>query len=239
VVAERRREGKGARYYAKRAAAGFVAVSAAAFVLIGFLHAKSGRPLLMHLAALGGCPVAAKVTPEQIETARRASVAQDRGTTLAPSRPALGFVLDRTTIADARAWAAKNGVRCVEKRPGLLRCAEVPSPALGRPELEGTVEDLALGFAPSGRLVNVTTLRRGLQPSDASRVSENIAASLRSELGPPTHVEGNLDPAYLGGSTLATATLQYRYRDYLADVATANLSASGVVIREQYITALD
>ena len=231
-------EGKGARY-AKRTAAGFVAVGATAFALIGFLHTKSGRPLLMNLAALGGCPVAAKVTPDQIETARRASVAKDRGIAVAPSRPALGFVLDRTTMADALAWAAKSGVRCTEKRPGLLRCAEVPSAAVGRPELEGTIEDLALGFAPSGFLVNVTTLRRGLQPADASRVSENIAATLRFELGPPTHAEGPLDPAYLGGNVLATSTLQYRYRDYLADVATANLSASGVVIREQYVTAVD
>ena len=58
-----------------------------------------------------------------------------------------------------------------------------------------------------------------------------------SELRPTAY--SSLDPAYLGGGALATATLQYRYSDYLADVATANLSASGVVIREQYITAVD
>ncbi len=237
-MAEKRHGGKGARNV-RAAAASLAAVVVAAFVPIGFLHTKPGHPLLMHLASRGGCPVAAKVTPEQIETARRASVAKGRGTGLAPARPALGFVLDRTTLADAQAWASKNAVHCTEKRPGLLRCADVPSTALGRPELEGIVEDLALGFAPSGRLVNITTLRRGLQPRDASRIAEDIAATLRSELGAPSHVEGRLDPDYLAGGALATSTLQYRYSDYLADVATANLSSSGMVIREHYITALD
>src|ERR1700709_1773111 len=83
-----------------------VLVGLTAFV--GFLHTKAGRPLLARLGV--GCPV--KASPEDVEAARLKSARALRGVETAASRPALGFALDSMTLADVKAWVAKNDLNC-------------------------------------------------------------------------------------------------------------------------------
>jgi hypothetical protein len=83
-------------------------LSALAVVTLGggLLHTKLGRPLLARLGV--SCPV--KASPEDTEQARLKAARAQRGSEAALSRPALGFALDATVIADVKAWADKKQV---------------------------------------------------------------------------------------------------------------------------------
>ena len=76
--------------------------------LIGVLHMPFGKSLLMRL---GGCPIV-RMSPEQLEQAQNAGMANAtvNATAVAPVRPALGFVLEKTTPDDVHAWIASKGI---------------------------------------------------------------------------------------------------------------------------------
>jgi hypothetical protein len=226
----------------KKAAVALLSVSTISVAGIGALHTKAGRPVLAKLAPsfarmgfkMAGCPVGAAVTPAEAEVARLRAVEKTRGATASPARPALGFALDTTTLADVRAWSVKNGVSCTESRKGtLVQCPSVSPSALGRTDAETTVDDLSLGFTPAGRLVAVTTFRSHRRPEDAARAIGSIGVALEKDLGAAT-VKGTPTASYLGEGTLRTVTLEYRYKDYLVDVSAVSFDASGVLVREQY-----
>ena len=171
-----------------------MAVAASAAILfVGLLHLPRAKGLLMKL---GGCPFASgQLTPAQMDTARHLALATRRGEAPAPSRPALGFSLDSTSIDDVRRWAERVHVSCEDVRAGFITCASVPSEAVGRPEGEGRIDELGLGFNRRGQLVNVTAMRGHLAPLRASLVSTDISSSLRSSLGRATHSAGSLTAA--------------------------------------------
>ena len=127
---------------------------AALTLLVGLLHTSLGRPLLARLGV--GCPVQA--SPEDVERARRDSARATRGSEPSPAQPALGFVLDEMTMADAQAWAEREQVSCEEQRGGtLLMCSHVRAAALGGSGGE-TTDELVLAFSPkTKRLVNIAT----------------------------------------------------------------------------------
>ena len=190
---------------------------------------------------LGGCPFASgQLTPAQMDTARHLALATRRGEAPAPSRPALGFSLDSTSIDDVRRWAERVHVSCEDVRAGFITCASVPSEAVGRPEGEGRIDELGLGFNRRGQLVNVTAMRGHLAPLRASLVSTDISSSLRSSLGRATHSAGSLTAASIAQpGALGMATVSFRYRDYLAEIAAMNLPSSGLSVREHYVSASD
>ncbi len=190
---------------------------------------------------LGGCPFASsQLTPAQMDTARHMALATRRGEAPAPSRPALGFSLDSTSIDDVRRWAERVHVSCEDVRAGFITCASVPSEAVGRPEGEGRIDELGLGFNRRGQLVNVTAMRGHLDPLHASLVATEISSSLRSSLGSATHSAGALTAASLAEpGALGMATVSFRYRDYLAEIAAMNLPSSGLSVREHYVSASD
>ena len=209
----------------------------AAVALVGALHAPFARGLLMRI---GGCPFAgAHMTAAQADVARHLALAVGRESASAPARPALGFVLDATTLADARRWKSDHHLACKEPREGLLQCADVPAQALGLSPAGGAVTDLELEFGPQGRLVNATTLRSRLTAQAASTAAGGIAASLGKSLGAPTRSTGSFDADHLARPIAESiATLSYHYADYVADVTAMRL-ATGVAVREQYMSARD
>jgi hypothetical protein len=210
----------------------------ALFGVVAWLHTPMARPLLMRL---GGCPMAgARMTVAQMETARRLSVAHGRGTTNAPSRPALGFALDATTLAEVHAWAAREHLDCEDARAGFITCKNVAPLAVGRSAGEGPLDELDLGFDAREHLVNVTTLRAHMSPAVAAQAARDIATRLDGLLGPADKATGAFDALRLArGGAESLAAVQYRYRDYFADVATMTLPSSGPSVREHYMSARD
>ena len=205
---------------------------------VGLLHTPVAKGLL---ARFGGCPFAgARLTPEQMDTARRLALATRKGEAPAPSRPALGFSLDATSAYDVHLWAARANVNCEDVRPGFMTCANVPPDAVGRSAAEGLIDELALGFNRRGQLVNVTTMRGHLDPRRASSVSSDIASSLRDSLGPATHAAGAMTAASLAEpGAIGMATVSYRFSDYVAEIEAMSLPSCGLSVREHYVSSRD
>src|SRR5262245_30553645 len=111
--------------------------------LVGVLHMPFARPVL---ALIGyGCPI--KASPGDVEVARRLSAKAIRGTTASPSRPALGFALDRSTRADVDVWVESFKLDCDDQQEGaVLRCKNVPASAFG--ENGALINDVAFAFEP-------------------------------------------------------------------------------------------
>jgi len=211
---------------------------AAGAIGIALLHTPMALRFLMRL---GGCPFAGgNLTPAQMETARHWGLATRKGGDPAPARPALGFMLDSTTLDEVHEWAKKVNIKCDDVRPGFIVCTDVPPQAVGRPAGNPQVDEIALGFNPRGQLVNVTTMRAHLRPFDAAVIASGIADNLRGLLGPATHSEGTMTAHALAQpGTLGMATVSYRYRDYVAEMVTMNLPSSGLSLREHYVSAND
>jgi hypothetical protein len=223
---------------AKKASIGAVTAVIVLTGFVGLLHAPFAKPLLM---ALGGCPVG-KASAAEVEAARLDAVRKTRGDAPAPARPALAFTLDQTTPEDVAAWAKDNDVSCASKREGMfIACREVPVAALGdRPADGGRVDDVSFAFRPRDRrLVNLTVTWFAL-PSDEAAARMNAASGrLGAALGAPTVAAGEASPARLGGPAYTTATVAYRYTDYMADVTATSFGARGVALREHYLSATE
>lgn len=200
---------------------GFAAVVGSVAV-VGALHLPFARPLLMYL---GGCP-ADRVSPAAIEAARIAAIRDARGTTVAPERPALGLTLDAATLDDVRAWAKRVGAACDEKRAAtFIRCRG----AAGYTEV-------AFGISPhTRRVVAVTTLTSSLSKVDGASALRRLTADLRAKLGDPTSAAGDVDALEKPG--FHTATVAYRFTDYLATVTATDMPGRGVSVRAEYLSA--
>ena len=211
--------------------------AASTFSLLGMaaLHMPAARPLLAFFGV--GCPME-KATGEQVETARMSAVRATRGTEASPARPALGFILDTSTVDDVKAWAATSKVECsVERQKTLLICDGVPTSALGEPA--GGKVDLKLGFNTVGKLVNVVAVHRSLDPNRAEVVLAGVVNRMAADLGKPDVAVGERTGAYLAGEMLRTAVVEYKFSDYMAEVSATNFSADGIAVREHYISARD
>lgn len=205
---------------------------------IGVAHMPFARSLLM---TMGGCPMAgSRMTAIEAENARHMALASNPGHEAAPARPALGFALDSTSVANVRDWARREHVDCDDARPGLLKCSEVSPVALGLPAENGSIDELELEFSDQGRLVNMTTFRSHLNPAQAATEAHSIVSSLIEKLGPAGRKAGAFDPAHLsvsGAESISAVT--YRYNDYVADVTAMNTPSGGPSIREHYMSAKD
>jgi hypothetical protein len=211
----------------------------AGIAIVGALHMPWAKPLLQKI---GGCPVG-KATAAQVEEVRRGAVASARGTMPAPARPALGFALDASTPDEVRAWADRNHVSCTEKREGmLLACKDVPLAALGadRSAEAGRADDVSFAFRPRDRaLVNVTVTAYALSSDEAAARMQRAAARLEGSLGAPTTASGDASAAHLASARFATATVEYRFSDFLAEATATSFGAQGVAVREHFVSARD
>jgi len=196
------------------------------------LHTPAGRALL---GGGSGCPwgeappSAAKLEELRVKSAETLKVA---GAARATSRPAFGFVLDRSTRADVTTWAAKAGATCSDELGGgALRC-ELGE--LNTTEESGvSVRDAFFRFDPRGVIVGIDLMRDGTDGAKAAAVLTSISGRIAREAGPPSAVQGTADPAHLGGY-LDRAATEFRFADYAADVSATNLGERGIVVREQY-----
>ena len=212
------------------------AVLAGLTLFVGFLHTKAGRPLLARLGV--GCPV--KASPADVEAARLKSARALRGVETAASRPALGFALDSMTLTDVKAWVAKNDLNCDELRIGLMRCTNVPVSAFGDQETGANVDQLDFGFAPaSEHLVNISAWRHGMSGNAAAAQMGSIVSSMAKQLGAPTRQAGDRTAGYLASGAMHTAIVEYRFKDYIADVSATNIPGRGLLLREHYMSARD
>ena len=194
------------------------------------LHLPLAKPLL---ARIGGCPVG-RLTPAAVERAQHVAIRARRGATPAPARPAIGFSLEAATRSDVESWARARAIDCTSSRQGaLLKCDRVPAEALAEGGAEA-LDEIAFGFRLADhKLINLTTLRSGLEAEPARRRFAAISARLSGALGAAP--AGRLPAPGWNGE--APAFVSYRFSDYIAEVSSMRLPGRGVVLREHYLSA--
>lgn len=214
-------------------AAAAITIAFAAFMLL--VHLPAGRRLLAPFYA-AKCPVT-HLTAAEAEAARVAAVKATPGTGTAPARPALGFVLDKTTAAEVKTWAASAKLSCTDEREGsLVKCTAVPPSALPEGVPGPPLSEVVFMFEPRGMtLVNLTAYLADAPETVAATRLRAVRDALRAKLGPGTEV-GEMEAAYLSEDA-RTATVGYRFADYQADVTATRLRPGQVMVREHYLSA--
>ena len=225
---------------AKIALFSVIGIGLAFVALMGFAHTKAGRPLLAlmgrHGVMKGKCPLGYDVaqTPEQKEAARQRFAAVHHGDTRAVARPALGFVLDRTTRDDVLAWAKAHAVSCTIPKSGAdLDCSNVPDALLPDADRGAFVRNLWLYFGEKDTLISVIAVRRDKSAEAISRTFGNVSVDLSKEAGPPATVDGDASASRLSSGLLQQASIEYRFRNYYA-LARATNMGDGYVLTEEY-----
>lgn len=209
--------------------------------LVGVLHMPFAKALLRRLSPASLCPVT-HGSAAQIDRAHAIGAAAIRASASrrAPSRPALGFVLEKTTRAELDAWAKLHGLSCgdINGNPTLRRCNDVPAAALGEPESDGPVEEVAFELRGTGALVSVQTLRRGMDPARSADVARGLERSAASALGAPTKSCGEPTTAHLAHGFLASYEAEHAFQDYRATISATSMGKRGIMVREQYLSVL-
>jgi hypothetical protein len=207
--------------------------------LVGVLHMPFAASLLRKISPASLCPIT-HGSAAQIDRAHALGAAAIRAsaTSTAPSRPALGFELDKTTRADLDAWASKNGVSCsnIGGNESLRRCTDVPASAIGEPDSLGVLEEVSFELRASGELVDVETLRRQLTSERGAVVAAQLETTAASTLGAPTQSGGEATSAHLAHGFLSSYVAEHTYSDYRATVSATNMGKTGVMVREQYLS---
>jgi hypothetical protein len=224
------------------AALAAVGVLAALTLAIGFAHTKAGRPLLSWVArAASGhasaCPFGygRAASPEEREAARARFAASHKGSMLSSSRPALGFVLDRTTRGDVLAWASVHRVSCTPGRGiGDLNCPDVRDELV--PEAFRAVgsQELWFVFGSGERLISVTAAAHSPRPEAISAAFTSVVTTLDRQAGAPSRVEGNASAERLSSGPLYQASAEYRFGDYYAIARATNVGPGGYALTAEY-----
>jgi hypothetical protein len=182
----------------------------------------------LHLApvrvALGWKPLGGAGCPFGYDKPETQTAAVDIELPSAP-RPALGFVLERTTPSDIEHWATAHHVTCRKLAGGTVReCTSVP----------------ANGFAAStiwfrfqqGRLAGIQTLRRAAAADDAIAAFDATAGTLVAAVGPPGQRTGNTDLVKTGGA-LQQSMVAFDLPRYRAVIRVTNMG-DGYALTESY-----
>ncbi|HET6281835.1 MAG TPA: hypothetical protein VFH73_12740 [Polyangia bacterium] len=221
----------------------FLRVAAGTAVLtgiIGALHFPFAAPILRTIFPGSVCPIM-RGTPEQIDRAHALGAAAIRAAAASPAaaRPALGFALDRTRKSDLDAWASSNRVSCgsIAGNETLQRCTDVSAAAVGQSSDLGPLEEVTFEFQSTGQLVNVQTLRRHLTPEQAAHTVAELERGAAATLGKPSSQGGEPTVAHLSRSLLATYVAVHAFTDYRATVSATNLAQTGIMVREEYLSA--
>lgn len=215
----------------------FLGVGIALTLLAGVLHMPLARPWLAKLGI--ACPVRAG-TPEQVDRARAFGAARFEGKASAPARPALGFVFEKTTLAEINAWAQKHGVTCekIAKTDTLRSCANVPAAAIGEPDWFGPAEEVAFELRADRTLASVSTMRRRLGLGDANAITREIGSRLGADLS-TAHVRGGENaPAHFAKGPLQAYKEEWTFADYGATLGEVRLGDTGMMVREHYLSAV-
>jgi len=212
--------------------AAFVAFAVSA---IGLLHTPLGRPLLAKLGV--GCPIT-KATAAQIDHARTIPAAAYLGKGPAPTRPALGFTFEKTTLAEVEAWAKGHGIACetINGNETLRSCKDVPATALGESADFVAAEAVDFEFRASRTLAVLTVLRRGLTVEKANTMAAGMSGRLHDALGAPQRVAGENTRAHFAKGPLQAFQEEYAFGDYGATLTETRLGSTGVLLREHYFS---
>lgn len=218
-----------------------LAIAAVVFtVLVGVLHLPFAAGLLRMISPADVCPVL-RGSPAQVDRAHAIGAAAIAASAVAaaPARPALGFELDVTRKADLDAWASRHGISCsnIAGLSTLQRCPDVPAAAVGQADDLGKFEEITFQFLSTGQLVNVQTTRRGLTAEQAAHTAGVLAQTAAAALGAPTTSAGEPAAAYLSRGMLTTFIVEHTFTDYRATVTATNLGETGMMVREQYLSA--
>ena len=191
--------------------------------LAGVLHI----PLARSLGA--GCPFEANApeTAADRDAQRKRATAVLRAEEPAPARPALHFVLRKSTRTDVQTWAEHAGAVC---GPGLdplgLACDGV--------EDGETVGTLHADFDALDALVALSFVSRTTAAERASAGIDGAVRGLEPTIGQPSRVSGDRTPAYLAAGPLRQARVEYRHSDYFAAVSATNMGSSGYLVTQVY-----
>ncbi len=212
-----------------------IAITTASLVgvtaLVGVMHMPFARSFLMKV---GGCPIV-QATPEQLEQAQNAAATTRAAsaTEVAPMKPALGFVLEKTTADEVHAWIASKGLTCSDDVGGsIISCLNLPASAVGEQGPDIAQLQFAFHIKPQ-TLRLVSTFRQNMSRSDALAVMQARGAELTRELGAPNKVYGQ--PTLHAEPKSAAYAVTYNFKDYLANTQAAELG-SGFTIAEHYIS---
>ncbi|WP_394824396.1 hypothetical protein [Pendulispora albinea] len=211
------------------------AITVGLVAVIGVLHMPIGRPLLAKLGV--GCPIT-KATPEQIDRARAIPAAGYAGMPSAPTRPAAGFELEKTTLSDLEAWAERRGIHC-ERLHGnetIRACKDVDAVDLGEPTSFAPAEEVDFEFRARGTLAVVTVLRRKLEVAHATTMVAELSRRLSGELGAPAKSAGVNTPEHFAKGPLQSYQEEYAFGDYAATLSETRIGNTGLLVRAQYFS---
>jgi hypothetical protein len=202
----------------------------AALGIVAFAHTRAARPLLGWLGLGSACPMSLSgQTPATLEQRRLETMRAIAGNDPARARPALGFVLGSSTRNDVTAWASAHAVDCADALlDTALHCKEVN--AAGGDGLP--IADAYFRFDPGGRVIAVDVMHQGTNGAVAAAFVDGASQRLSREVGAPSRVA--LEPPAALATLYAQSSVEYRFRDYAADVSATNFGEIGVVVREQY-----
>jgi hypothetical protein len=214
----------------KKIAVGGTLLAGVVVAGIGFLHTPMGRPWL---AKAGGCPIG-DADPAVTERATAGALLAASGTGVAPTRPALGFALDRATFSEVVAWADSHQLECSGKRANTFyKCVHVDAQVLpDAGNATGKLDEVVFSFrSGDGSLYAVSAWSFGLPADAAQGRMRSTQSSLVAAVGEPQQAAG--DVTQLGQKAGITATSTHRFSDYVATVTGSTLG-NGVALRQQY-----
>ncbi len=61
-----------------------------------------------------------------------------------------------------------------------------------------------------------------------------VVAAMTQQLGAPTREAGSRSAGYLASVAMHTAIVEYRFKDYIADISATNIPGRGLMMREHY-----
>jgi hypothetical protein len=213
----------------KRAVLGTGATLTLLTALIGFAHTPAGRPMLQWIAGRAGCPVGGPIEPEARDAAILEARQVFKGDLPAASHEALVFTLGETTSETVRAWAADQGIACVDEEPARVRCKDVPGAALG---VEMPVADLLVSFDAKDRLQGIDVHTGTLAADEAARLVGVRTESIAKQAGPATSTAGVATGEWLSSGPLRQVSASFHYADRRAELTATNFGEGRVVLRE-------
>lgn len=215
-------------------------VASVTFVaVVGLAHMPVAQPLLRRATAVvtgGGCPLGydKTLTVEQKEASRRQFSATHRGAVVARERPALGFVLDKSTKTEVLAWASTHHVACTAPQVGAdLECKNVPSELLPAAYRGAELSSLWLNFGADDKLVAASAIRRADSAQVIAAAFHAVTSTLDTDTGAVAEVKGDSSAQALAAGSLRQTRAEHRLSNYYASTSATNMG-DHFVLSEEY-----
>lgn len=207
--------------------------------VIGFAHTPAGRPMLGAMGRMfrGGkaCPLGydRAASPQMREQGRARFAATHRGQDVAAGKPALGFVLDRTTKADVLSFMTAHGITCLTGTTTAdVVCEKVASDVLPSEFRANPTRDLWFNFGVQNQLISLVAVSRDAAAPEISAALAQVTGTLERQAGPVTRTTGGADARSLAAGSLRQATKEFAYADYYARARATNMGQDFLLTEE-------